>query len=63
MKPYLRTEMVGGAKMTSHHKGCVGNEVQCDSIFLNTMHNNLQYSKVVQNLARQTLVPILNVPE
>ena len=42
MKPYLLTKMVGGAKMTSHCRRCVGNQVQSDSIFLNTMHNTLQ---------------------
>jgi len=25
MKPYLLTEIVGGAKMTSHYRGCVCN--------------------------------------
>jgi len=41
----------GGTKMMSHHRGCVGNQVQCDSILMNTMHKNLHYSKVVQNPA------------
>ena len=58
----LLTEVVGGAKMTSHHRGCVGNQVQSDSIFLNTVHNNLYYGKVVHNPAWQTLVPVLNAP-
>ena len=26
-------------------QGCVGNQVQSDSIFLNTMHNNLHYGR------------------
>ena len=30
-------------------QGVVGNQVQSDSIFLNTMPNNLHYCKVVQN--------------
>jgi len=30
-------------------QGFVGNQVQSDSIFLNTMHNILHYRKVVQN--------------
>jgi len=51
MKSYLHTETVGGAKMKSHRRGCVCNQVQSDSIFLNTMHNNLHYSMVVQNPA------------
>ena len=41
MKPYLHTEMVGGAKMTSHRRGYVCNQVKSDSIFLNIMNNNL----------------------
>ena len=45
MKSYLHTETVVGVKMTSHRRGCVGNQVQSDSIFLNTMHNNLHYGR------------------
>ena len=44
-KPYLDTEMVGRAKMMSHRRGYMGNQVQSDSIFLNTMHNNLHYGR------------------
>jgi len=62
MKPYLLTEMVGGAKMMSHCWGCAGNQVHSDSIFFNTMCNYLYYSKTVQNPARQIVVPFLKVP-
>jgi len=51
--------MVGGAKIASHRRGFVGNQVQSDSIFLNTMHNILHYGKVVQNPGD----PVLNAPE
>ena len=33
MKPYLLTEMVGGATITSHCWGCMGNQVQSDSVY------------------------------
>ena len=49
--------------MTSHRRGFVGNQVQSDSIFLNTMHNILHYRKVVQNPGWQTSDPVLNAPE
>jgi len=45
LRSHFYTQKVGGAKMTSHHRGFVGNQVQSDSIFLNTMHNNLHYGK------------------
>ena len=50
-----------GAKIMSHHRRCVGNQVQCDSILMNTMHNNLHYRKVVQNPAWQILYYTSNV--
>ena len=43
--------MVGGAKMTLHCRGCVS-----DSIFLNTVHNNLQYSIQLDRLWSQSLM-------
>ena len=52
-------ELVGRAKMMSHCRVYVGNQVQSDSIFFNTMYNNLHYNKIFQNPAWQTLVPVL----
>lgn len=44
----VQTVKVGRDKMTSHYRGWVGNQVQRDSILLNTMHNNLHHRKIVQ---------------
>ena len=42
----ISTHIDGGrGQETSHRRGFEGNQVQSDSIFLNTMHNNLHYGK------------------
>jgi len=32
LRSHIYTQTVGGAKMTSHRRGCVGNQVQSDYI-------------------------------
>ena len=54
---------VGGAKMMSHRRGCVGVQAPSYSIFLNIVHNNLQHNKNSQNSTRQIVFPVLNAPE
>ena len=55
-KPYLHTETVGGAKMTSHHRGCVGIQVQSDHVQQSTLRQSSPKSSLIDRLWSQSLM-------